>query len=150
MTHPLRGALCALIVGLGLSAQAISEEQALRAGPFQDGVDGAPGLTLLVGTPAPERAYGVWLQAPQSGCGPVRYVLSSEGRRLGASPPLQAGEGAVVPIGSGWQGGVALVRLEIAGCAQPPDTLRRVVLRRQVRDHGWRTAIRVIGPERAI
>jgi hypothetical protein len=87
------------------------------------------------------KTYALLVAAPITGCRRVRYRVETAGARfVGHTPPLAAGEVAVVRLGLGFAPGAHLLRIAAEGCALPPALTRRVTLRKPSPDHGWRAA----------
>lgn len=83
------------------------------------------------------KSYGLYLAAPHGGCTFVRYRLEATGMRP-RMIVMQAGEGRLVRLGSSFAPGAHQVLIDALGCAQSPQVLRAVVLRKGSPDHGAR------------
>jgi hypothetical protein len=87
------------------------------------------------------RSYGLLIAAPDSGCRHVRFrVEDASAGFLGHTPPLAPGELAVVRMGQGFPAGENQVTIASIGCDVPPAATRRVTLKKQSPDHGWRAS----------
>jgi hypothetical protein len=87
------------------------------------------------------KSYALLVVAPKTGCRRVRYrVETAAARFVGHTPPLAAGDAAVVRLGLGYATGTHLLRIAAEGCFLPPALVRRVTLRKPSPDHGWRAA----------
>jgi hypothetical protein len=102
--------------------------------------DGCP-TTVWFNSVSEGRSYGLLIAAPDSGCRYVRFRVEGKGMAfLGHTPPLGAGELAVVRLGKGFPEGENQVTIASVGCDAPPAATRRVVLAKIAPDHGWRAA----------
>lgn len=85
--------------------------------------------------------YGLLIAAPDTGCKRVRFRIESEGGNfLGQTPPLAAGELAVVRFGQRFAEGDHALTIAADGCDTQPSAARQVTLRKTSPDHGWRAA----------
>jgi hypothetical protein len=85
--------------------------------------------------------YGLLIAAPDSGCKRVRFRVESEGGSLlGQTPPLAAGELALIRFGQRFAEGDHALTIAADGCDTHPAATRRVTLRKTSPDHGWRAA----------
>jgi hypothetical protein len=89
-----------------------------------------------------DKAYGLLLGAPEAGCRRVRYRVETAGQvLLGKTPVLTSGEVAVVRIGNGFSTGAHRLIVTGEGCDKSPALARRVTMRKNSPDHGWRAAL---------
>jgi hypothetical protein len=85
--------------------------------------------------------YGLLIAAPDSGCWRVRFRVETDaGSFLGQTPPLSAGELAVVRFGQHFSQGDHALTIASDGCETQPAATRLVTLRKSSPDHGWRAA----------
>ena len=96
-----------------------------------------PVAQLTFTAQAPGKSYGLYLAAPLGGSAFVRYRIDVSGMRP-RTLVLRAGEGRLVSLGSGFAAGAHRVQIAAEGCAQSPEMLRAVVLRKASPDHGAR------------
>jgi hypothetical protein len=83
------------------------------------------------------RSYGLWVTAPAKGCRTVRYTVASQQTFLGRSPPLRAGDSAMIHLGQGFALGDHVLAVTAIGCDEPPAVARRVLLGKAGHDHSW-------------
>jgi hypothetical protein len=109
---------------------------ALGVSAFADTVSvSRPSYPYVLSATADTHSYGLWLTAPASGARAVRYIVVLDQARLGASPPLRPGEGAVIRIGRGFAEGDHALAITCIGCEVAPPKARRVILGRSSPDH---------------
>ncbi len=124
-----------LLAGLVLAAPVFAQSDEVSCP-----VRGCPTMVSFASV-SDSRSYGLLIAAPDSGCRHVRFRIEGRGAiLLGQSPPLAAGELAVVRMGRGFPEGRNRVTVASVGCDAPPAATRRVVLAKVGPDHGWRAA----------
>jgi hypothetical protein len=115
----------------GLLATVLSAYPALSETPA------VPSPVYILSVHSESRSYGLWVTAPETGCHTVRYVVASQSTFLGHSPPLQAGDSAMIRLGRGFSLGDHVLDVTGIGCDLPPASARRVVLGKESHDYSW-------------
>lgn len=124
-----------VVVAFASPSAASGPDQAVCAGWGH-----CPPYTYTLASFSAARSYGVLVAVPDDmTCDLVRFrIRRPGGRTLGMTPPLLAGDVAVLRMGSGFASGNHDLLIEASGCALHPSEARRVLLGRQSADHGWR------------
>jgi hypothetical protein len=123
----------------------------LAMSPLSLAADPIPQASHCTGATCPARfnlsavsdlgRYGILIAAPDSGCNRVRFRIEIEGGGfLGQTPPLAAGELAVVRFGQRFARGDHALTIAADGCDTLPAATRLVTLQKASPNHGWRAA----------